>query len=271
MNKIQFLFFDLDGTLLDDRKQMNEACIDYLRDLKRRKHLHFGFSTGRHEVSVTPYLDRHNLREFFDGMVCNTGSDIYYFDPPMHIKSNYLAFDTLKLILDMFQGIDFLTVAFHNGHQLVAARMNKEVQSVLDRNAYKTCYSPQELTIQEAPKCLLLFDPKDREKVEQVLCAAHLQGLHGIFTEANICEILSIHNTKASGAAEFLKRYRLSLQDIMVFGDAENDRHLMDSAGISVCMKNGSDDIKALADYITEKTNNENGIMDFLIKHEALF
>lgn len=271
MDQIQFLFFDLDGTLLDDKKEISEECIAYLLDLKRRKNVRFGFSTGRHEASVSPYLDTYHLRNLFDGMVCNSGSDIYYFNPPLHMKHNYLTPDTLNLIMNAFQDFDFLTVAFHNGHKLVTTKMNREVQSVLDRNSYQTFYYPHQLVIQEAPKCLLIFDPNDLEKVKKAVQSVHLEGLRGVFTEVNICELLCDRNSKASGVAKLLERYGLSLRDVMAFGDAENDRQIMEMAGISVCMKNGNDDIKMLADYVTERTNNENGILDFLKKHEDCF
>lgn len=271
MDQIQFLFFDLDGTLLDDEKKISEECIAYLLDLKQRRNVRFGFSTGRHEASVSPYLDTYQLRGLFDVMVCNSGSDIYYFDPPVLIKNNYLTPDTLNLIMDTFQDYDFLTVAFHNGHKLVTTKMNQEVQSVLTRNFYDTFYYPNQIAIQAAPKCLLLFDPNDVEKAKKAVESAPLEGLRGVFTEANICEFLCDCNSKASGVAKLLERYGLSLNDVMVFGDAENDGQIMESAGISVCMKNGDDDIKMIADYVTEQTNNENGIMDFLKKHEAWF
>lgn len=271
MDQIQFIFFDLDGTFLDDRKEMNEECIDYLRDLKRRKHIHYGFSTGRHIVSIAPYLDQYRLRDFFDGVVCNSGSDIFRFDPPVHTKFNYLTPDTLNFLLSTFQNFEFITVAFHNQGRLIATGMNREVQSLLDRNAYKRFYYPEDCEIQEAPKCLLLFNPMDQKKVEQALASCSLPGLCTVFTEPNICEVLMAGNSKAAGVKEFLQQYQLSLQNIMVFGDAENDKEIMKHSGISVCMKNGGYDVQALADYTTEKTNNENGIMDFLIKHESIF
>ena len=45
----------------------------------------------------------------------------------------------------------------------------------------------------------------------------------------------------------------------MSCGDADNDRELLESAGLAVVMENGLDSMKAIADYITV-SNQENGV-----------
>ena len=87
-------------------------------------------------LTTGTYLETHHLREFFDGMVCNSGSDIYYFDPALHIKNNYLTPDTLNLIMNTFQDCDFLTVAFHNGHKLITT--NDDIKMIADYVTEKT-------------------------------------------------------------------------------------------------------------------------------------
>ena len=39
---------------------------------------------------------------------------------------------------------------------------------------------------------------------------------------------------------------------------------LLESCGESYCMKNGHPTLKSLAKYVTEKTNDENGVMEVL-------
>ena len=39
---------------------------------------------------------------------------------------------------------------------------------------------------------------------------------------------------------------------------------MFQSCGIKVAMKNGTDEIKQQADYITEFSNDENGVIEFL-------
>ena len=45
----------------------------------------------------------------------------------------------------------------------------------------------------------------------------------------------------------------------MAMGDSENDLSMINAAGIGVAMGNASDDVKAVANYITS-SNNEDGV-----------
>ena len=269
--KVKFIFFDLDGTLLDSEKNIGKELLDYLACLKERKGTHFAFATGRHIVSVEPLMERYGLKKYLDGMVSNIGADLYFFDKDEHIKLNYLSVEQIDACLKAFEGYDFLSTAFHNdGNKMIANRYTKEVAMIKNRNHYNRFYFPNEVTYVAAPKFLLLFDPKDFDKARDAAEKNILPGLRYILTEPNIIEIVNEKNSKASAASEMLKKYGLSLDDAMFFGDGENDRQLMEASGIGVCMANGRETIKEIADFVTEKDNDHKGILDFLQKHEEL-
>ena len=48
-------------------------------------------------------------------------------------------------------------------------------------------------------------------------------------------------------------------EEIMACGDAKNDLSMVKLAGIGVAMKNGIDEIKEIADYVTD-TNDCDGV-----------
>ena len=53
----------------------------------------------------------------------------------------------------------------------------------------------------------------------------------------------------------------------MAFGDAENDRTMLEFAGIGIAMGNASDTLKTIADTVT-LSNNDDGIACSLGKHK---
>ncbi|MBU3851061.1 MAG: Cof-type HAD-IIB family hydrolase [Candidatus Treponema excrementipullorum] len=75
------------------------------------------------------------------------------------------------------------------------------------------------------------------------------------------------YNTGKGEALEWLSR-RLGIprENTMAFGDSMNDESMIRYAGNSVAMVNGRDEIKNLARYVTEKTNNEDGLAHFIEK-----
>ena len=75
----------------------------------------------------------------------------------------------------------------------------------------------------------------------------------------NNFEISKAGITKREGL-QFLANYLgTDLEHTMAMGDSENDYSMINAAGIGVAMGNASDDIKAIANYITT-TNKEDGV-----------
>ncbi|MBQ8778004.1 MAG: HAD hydrolase family protein, partial [Treponema sp.] len=56
----------------------------------------------------------------------------------------------------------------------------------------------------------------------------------------------------------------------MGFGDSMNDESMIRLLEYGVCMANGNEQIKQIADYVTEKTNDESGVADFILKNVNL-
>ena len=269
--KVKFIFFDLDGTLLDDDKNIDPELLEYLISLKEKKKIRFGFATGRHIVSVEPIMERYGLEKYLDGIICNIGSDLYFPATGEHQTLNYLSVEQIDQCLERFSSFDFISTAFHNeGHKMIANRYTKEVEMIKNRNSYNRFYYPWETEYTDAPKFLLLFDPDDFGRAAEAAEANIPDGLRYVLTEPNIIEILNVNNSKALAAETVLERYGLTLDDAMFFGDSENDRQLIEAAGISVCMANGRESVKKDSDFVTELDNNHNGILDFLKKHEYM-
>ena len=65
----------------------------------------------------------------------------------------------------------------------------------------------------------------------------------------------------------FCAKHDIDISKVCAFGDMNNDITLLESAGVGVCMANGSDDCKAVADMITEKPVWEDGWADFIENH----
>ena len=53
--------------------------------------------------------------------------------------------------------------------------------------------------------------------------------------------------------------------EVICVGDAGNDKHMIEYAGLGVAMGNATDDIKEIANYIT-RTNDEDGVAHVINK-----
>ena len=66
---------------------------------------------------------------------------------------------------------------------------------------------------------------------------------------------------------ELYKLLNIEKNNIISFGDSMNDVPMFEKSGYKIAMKNAKQELKNIADYITEFSNNENGVIEFLKKH----
>ncbi|MGL5292456.1 MAG: HAD-IIB family hydrolase, partial [Aeromonas sp.] len=72
-------------------------------------------------------------------------------------------------------------------------------------------------------------------------------------------EFMNKNSNKGTGVAALAEHLGLSAEQVICVGDAGNDRHMIEYAGLGVAMGNATDDIKQLAQHITAR-NDEDGV-----------
>ncbi|HFR3418597.1 TPA: Cof-type HAD-IIB family hydrolase, partial [Streptococcus suis] len=77
-------------------------------------------------------------------------------------------------------------------------------------------------------------------------------------------DIISKGNSKLSGIVKVADRYGFELDEVMVFGDSNNDFEMLNEIQHSVAMGNGTKKVKQAASFVTD-TNNRDGIYKALI------
>ncbi|GAA2901318.1 Cof-type HAD-IIB family hydrolase [Enterococcus pseudoavium] len=82
-----------------------------------------------------------------------------------------------------------------------------------------------------------------------------------------ILEVVAKGIQKAHGLKRVIKSLNVKQEDVLAFGDEHNDVDMLKFAGWGVAMANGTDQLKAVANDITEKPNTEDGLADYLTKY----
>lgn len=86
-------------------------------------------------------------------------------------------------------------------------------------------------------------------------------------TAAHNSEIMVPGVDKGTGLKELSKYFNIELSDIHVFGDSMNDIPMFKVAGKSIAMKNAINELKLLSDDITEHTNDDDGLAQYIEAH----
>jgi hydroxymethylpyrimidine pyrophosphatase-like HAD family hydrolase len=107
-------------------------------------------------------------------------------------------------------------------------------------------------------------------KIEQKMQFPSSFGLKTSFYKSNdqdgvyFLEIRNKNCSKGEGFAKLIKHLKINVKHCAVIGDWYNDRSLFRTKAVKIAVANAVDEIKSMADYITEKTNNEDGTAEFL-------
>lgn len=90
-----------------------------------------------------------------------------------------------------------------------------------------------------------------RRKIEQI------PHVYVTSSTSTTFEVMPEGISKATGLSEMVQIMGIDMENIMAFGDYENDIPMLRVAGIGVAMGNAKDNVKKAADYVTDTNEND--------------
>lgn len=108
-------------------------------------------------------------------------------------------------------------------------------------------------------KILIAGDQDIVALVEQNLLGIYNGKLNIYKSQPRYLEVMNREASKTKAVGFLMSRYGISREEIIAIGDNYNDKEMIAFAGTGVAMGNAPDDIKKVADYVTD-TNNADGV-----------
>ncbi len=257
---------DLDGTLLNKDKKISKTTLKYLKQIKDQ-HL-IVLSTGRPYRSFIKYYQQLGLNT---PMVCYNGAYVTNpTDPTFKTTSFAFPQDVVKQIyLDV--GVEHLdNVMCETNVNIWLLKEERNLASFFWHDNMNIIYGPLEKTLNENPMTMILKVKKRNPKLDELVFKAVKKhsGLKVRFWgSSQFCEIYYQHISKGSALLSILKYYGISKKYFMSFGDAENDKEMLQLATTSFVMKNAESPIKKYGKFLTKKDNQHDGIIDELQRY----
>ncbi|MEO7767349.1 MAG: Cof-type HAD-IIB family hydrolase, partial [Ferruginibacter sp.] len=95
--------------------------------------------------------------------------------------------------------------------------------------------------------------------IEQSMLRLYPEKLNVYQSQPGYLEIMDRRASKSNAIAFLLKKYGIDKDEIIAIGDNFNDKGMIEFAGIGVAMGNAPNEIKMIADYVTD-TNDHDGV-----------
>ena len=273
----KIIFLDIDGTLTEPGKNIPpESALKAVCGAREKGHLVY-LCTGRNYGMLKPLLDYE-----FDGFVASSGGYIrcgneVIYDCPLTERQRVLA-------LELFEKNKiFKTVECKDG-----SFTDEGFKEFLKKNAKASGNSEflrwreqlekdlnirpmEEYENQPVYKAVLMVD--EEWKLEEPMAVLG-EEFTFVIQEKNEqgfinCEFISKQYDKGQAVRRVCEHMGVAVENTFAFGDSMNDLEMMEAAGFSVCMENGSRELKEIADDIC-KSVSEDGLYKAFKKHGLL-
>jgi Cof subfamily protein (haloacid dehalogenase superfamily) len=242
----KLIFFDIDGTLFNENKEVPESTELALQSLVNNGH-EVAIATGRAPFMYKQLREDLNIKNYisFNGQYVVFNNEVIYKNP--------IALEEIKKIIDHSK---------KNNHPLVyldheGMRVNHEdhphvLLSMDDLKIAPPTYDPDYYRTREIYQALIFCEGNDEQ-----LYVRKYDALHFIRWHQYSVDILPAGGSKAVGLKKMAEQINIPRERVVAFGDGLNDLEMLEFAGIGVAMGNAHPLAKEVADIVTDDVAND--------------
>jgi len=267
LKKIELVIFDVDGTLVNDEGEIGERTIQLIMDLKKLGVL-FSFASGRLHSALIPLAEKLKI---YSPLISLDGSAIKSVAGKNFVYRSFLKKNQVEKAIEYSEKY-LLNVALCHTEAIYYTEQNSVIPKLMDKfgAVYEEVNSYDDLTTKTLE---IVFAGDNRRTVEFVrdkLSFPFTLGTSLSFFRSQTHEGIYYLEVRRSGSSKgkamqrLLKFLKIKENRAAVLGDWYNDLSLFESKGMKIALKNAIPELKKSADYVLTKSNNEEGVAEFL-------
>ena len=265
---IKLIATDMDGTILDSQGFLDLPRLEKILDRLEEKGIRFVIATGNEIHRV-----RQLLGHLADRVVLIVANGAKIFENNQLIQVETWDDELVEKALTFFKGQEcqnqFVITSMNGGfvkEGTIFTQLDKFMTPEMIELFYQRMNFVEELHPELFGGVLKMSLVVGEDKTDQVqedfnqVFNGHVQAVSSGYGCLDIIQD-GIH--KAWALQELLKRWDVKPEEIMAFGDSENDVEMLELAGIAYAMENADEKAKAVATEIAP-ANSEGGVYQVL-------
>ena len=260
----ELLVLDVDGTLVNTKKEITEATRDAILECQENG-IKVAIASGRSTEGIRHQAKAIHLDEYGGYIISYNGGRITNFQTGEVIYDIPLPKGMIHELYDYSLQTNTGFITYNEGRIVTYDGSDPYVLGDSD-----TCDMPvwvpedfhRDVTF-DGNKVLLTGEPEFLEELEPK-AARDFEGRLSVYrSEGFYLEMMPLGVDKAYGVSRLLERLGYRRSQMLCCGDGFNDLPMIEYAGLGVAMDNAPDDLKQLADYIAPSCD-EDGLVDVI-------
>lgn len=267
LRQIEFVVFDVDGTLVNDEGEIGEKTKQLIMNLKKLGVL-FSFASGRLHSALIPFAEELKI---YSPLISLDGSVIKSVAGKVFVYRSFLKKSQVKKAIEYSEKY-LISIALCHTEAIYYTEQNSIIPKLLDKfgAVYKEVNSYDDFTEDTLE---IVFASNTRRTIEFVrdkLSFPFTIGTSVSFFKSQTHEGIYYLEVRRSGSSKgkamqrLLKYLRINENRTAVLGDWYNDLSMFETKAMKVALKNAIPELKKAADYVLKKSNNEEGVTEFL-------
>ena len=264
-----FLFTDLDGTLLLNNSQISDKMRLSLKNMTDLGH-HLIFASGRPLPSIRERIVNLGLNFSNTLIISNNGALIYDLDKKKILSESLLSSDLIRKIVSICQKYE-VHIHGYTQKEIVGFEEDEELEFYKKR-IHMPFIKTKDLakTLKNGTYKLQIIDLNNHEKLEKIkdeINLSYSEEVDLFFSNAFYLEVLPKGVNKGSSLLLLEDLLSIPHSHTYAAGDEENDLPMIKAAGTSIAMKNARESLKEAADIVTSLDNDQDGLLEIIEKY----
>ena len=265
---IKLIAIDMDGTLLNSKKELLEETKQYFKNFHNKNtETLLVLCTGRPETGIRPYLKDLGYLEENHYIISQNGASIYESQTGKRVMDAFVDSTAIQKWIElgkkhgisvMGAGVDY----YYSFDEEPSEWMEFDVKLVSGK--LKRIPTKESLNI-DFYKILLMGDEEQLNEFETFIPQEWRDEFYVVRSQKYLVEVLTKGVNKAFGLEKLAQKLNIQPSEIAAIGDAANDIEMLEYAGLAIAMGNGSEEVKAIANIVTD-TNENNGVIKVIDK-----
>ena len=255
----KMIVLDLDDTLLRDDGTISPRTKEALMSAQEAG-VKVVLASGRPTYGMIGLADELELERFGSYILSFNGAKIINWKTKEEVFSSTLSPQLAHElhVMSVEEGVSALTYV---GNDIVTEAANEYTRIESQITGMKIVEVPSFAEAVQVPvvKVLMVADPEKLVKVEEKLKVKLDGQLYVSRSKPFFLEFTEVGVNKGTSLHHLIQQLGIERSEVIAMGDGYNDVTMLEFAGLGVAMGNAPEEIKQMADYVTD-TNMNDGV-----------